>query len=322
VRFGKHVVSKISMWSPWADKTFLGAALFATLFLAGASGFAQVPAPHPRYGEYPRFSPATDEFGERRNAFNNRRIKPFKIVGNLYYVGFNDVSSLLIVTPQGHILIDSTFETTWPLVMESIEELGFQVRDIKYLLHSHGHIAHISAHRTVKDLTGAQIWAAQGDAMTIEDGGLAANGRVRWKPAKVDNKFQNGAKLTLGGTTLTAHITPCETEGATTWTMVAEEDGRRYNVVMSPGLRIGRINRWPTKARDCEMGLRRAAALPADIYLSIHAPYYGLLEKVAKMKAMSPGNPFINPEEYRSYVAAMQKDLQDAVAKERAGQGR
>ena len=322
MRFEKHVAGKNSMWSSWADRAPVAVALLATLFLTTARGVAQqVPPPHDRFGEFPRFANTADEFGEGRNPWQQRRVKPFRVIGNLYYVGFQDVSAWFIATPQGHIQIDSTWEQTWPLIMESIEELGFQVRDIKYLLSSHSHIAHIAAHRTAKDLTGAQIWASRRDAANWIEKPEAVEAkyatdfyRLRWKPAKVDKYVETGTTLTLGGTTLTAHITACETEGATTWTMVAEEGGRRYNVVMSSGLGVGNLKSWPTKARDCEEGLKRAAALPADVYLSVHDPYWGFREKRAKMNSFFPGNPFLNGDEYRAYVAARQKDLQDALA--------
>ena len=76
----------------------------------------------------------------------NRMFEPFRVIGNIHYVGASDVSSFLITTCDGHILIDSGFETTVPMIRESVRKLGYRFEDIKILLNSHAHLDHAGGH--------------------------------------------------------------------------------------------------------------------------------------------------------------------------------
>ena len=151
---------------------------------------------------------------------------PHKIVGNLYYVGSETLSSFLVTTPQGHILINSNFERNVPLIKASVEKLGFSFKDIKILLTSHGHIDHVEGDAMVKQLTGAQVMVMAEDVAVeqkITPGG---------KPHPIDRIFHDREEVALGGTTLVAHLTPAHTPGCTTWTTPITEAGKTYNVVI------------------------------------------------------------------------------------------
>src|SRR3954452_9621357 len=141
-----------------------------------------------------------------------------KVVGDVYYVGSKDLASYLITTPDGHLLINSGFERTVPLIRKSVESLGFRMRDVKILLASHAHSDHVAGHALMKELTGAKV-----DVMRGDDGVIAAGGEgqylyktSRWKPCAVDRVLDDGDEVQLGGVTLVARLTPGHTRGCTT----------------------------------------------------------------------------------------------------------
>lgn len=286
----------------------LSATLLATLIVVGVPGFAQ------------------EGQREARGRRVNEKVKPFKIIGNVYYVGMSDQTVLLITTPEGNILIDSTWERMVPWIRESIEALGYSMRDVKILLNSHAHPDHVEGHSLIKELTGAQVVMSEADGEVLASGGVVpgqGDGRPRYKPVKPDRIIRNGDQVTLGGVTLTAHVFPGHTRGATTWTMVVEENGRRYNVVFWGG--IGGIRQpfvnnteWPTIVEEYTDTLRRAKALPCDIYTGTHGAGFGLLDKMRRLEQGEQPNPFYDPEECRSSIERRERDFREQLERERA----
>lgn len=232
----------------------------------------------------------------------NDPFPPHRIADNLYYVGSKGLSTYLITTSQGNILINSSFERTVPLIRASVEKLGFNFSDTKILLGSHAQGDHMEGNALVKELTGAKVYVMQGDDQVIASGN---NGR--WKPCKVDKVLHDGNKVTLGDATLTAVLTPGHTPGCTTWTMPATDAGKTYNVVIvgSPNVNPGYIlvgnEEYPAIASDFARTFSVLKALRCDIFLGAHGNYYGMIEKFAKMR---PGvNPWVDPAGYRAYIA-------------------
>jgi metallo-beta-lactamase class B len=286
----------------------VSAALFAlfVFVFAAAPGFTQE-------------APAQGGPGGR----NNQKVKPFKIAGNIYFVGMTDQTVLLIQTPQGHILMDTTFERMMPWVRESLQELGVNLRDIKYILNSHEHADHVDGHATMKELTGAQVVFSEAAAKLMASPPTGQDGRPRWKPVSADRIVKTGDTVTLGGTTLTAHVFPGHTRGATTWTTVVEEDGRKYNVVFwggVGGLRDPLVNNkeWPTIVEDYRDSVRRAKALPCDIFTDTHGESFGLTAKMNRLLAGEKPNPFYAPQECREGFDRREKAFEEQLAKERA----
>ena len=250
----------------------------------------------------------------------NEPFPPHRIADHLYYVGTKGLSSYLITTSQGLILINSSYERSVPLIRASIEKLGFPFRDVKILLTSHAHGDHAEGSFAVKEQTGAQVYVMAGDDGVVRDGGrgqyLYKPGR--WKPCKVDRVLHDGDKVTLGEAVLTAHLTPGHTRGCTTWTMQAKDAGKMYDVVIvgSPnvnaGYRLVNNREYPEIAQDFERTFRVLKALHCDIFLGAHGSYYGMEEKYAKLKPGS-ANPFVDPAGYRAYIdereAAFRKTL-------------
>src|SRR5712691_1812551 len=157
---------------------------------------------------------------------NDKPFPPHKVIGNVYFVGTEGLGSFLITTPQGHILINSDYERTVPMIRASVEKLGFRFTDIKILLGSHAHGDHMEGDALFKELTGARVMAMEQDVPALE------KMRPGNKPHPIDQVLHDGDEVSLGGTTLAAHLTAGHTAGDTTWTMRAEEGGRSYSVVI------------------------------------------------------------------------------------------
>jgi metallo-beta-lactamase class B len=211
---------------------------------------------------------------------------PHRIIGNIYYVGLKTLSSFLIVTPAGDILLDTTYERNVPTIAKSVADLGFKFSDIKIILGNHAHGDHMEGDALAKQMTGAQVVVMAEDVPQLTD--IKPGG----KPHPIDRIIHDGDTVSLGGTILTAHLTPGHTHGCTTWTTTAMESGKPYNVVFGCSLRA------PTKITpDIEAefnhSFQAVRALPCDIQLGDHPSEYGMIEKYAHLK---PGaaNPFID----------------------------
>jgi metallo-beta-lactamase class B len=253
---------------------------------------------------------------------------PFRIAGNLYYVGSKGLANYLIVTPQGNILINSDTEANVPMIKASIEKLGFKYSDTKILLISHAHWDHDAGSALVKKQTGATYMVMDADVPVVESGGKAdfAYGNetsTLYPPVKVDRVLHDGDKVTLGGATLVAHLTPGHTKGCTTWTMKVTDGGKTYDVLIlgSPnvneGYKLVGNKAYPQIAEDYQRMWRVLNSLPCDIFLGAHGEYFGMEEKYARMKQGGP-NPFIDPEGYKKYIAQKEADFQAELAKQKA----
>ena len=257
---------------------------------------------------------------------------PYRIIGNIYYVGSQGLASYLITTPQGNILINSNLEKSVPMIRESIEKLGFRFSDTKILLISHAHWDHCAGSAAIKELTGAKYMVMDADVPAIEDGGKLNFGRdtkfsdsgvSQYQPAKVDRVLHDGDQVKLADTVLTAHLTPGHTKGTTTWTMKVADGGKTYNVVIvgspnvNPGYKLVNNALYPQIASDYERMFRVLKSLPCDVFLGAHGNYYGMEAKYARMKAGEP-NPFIDPEGYKNYVAEREQTFRAELAKQTA----
>ena len=231
---------------------------------------------------------------------------PHKIAGNLYYVGTEALGSFLVSTPDGLILINSDYERTVPVIRSSVEKLGFRFADLKILLGSHAHADHMEGDALVKDLTGARVMAMEQDVPALR---AMTPGN---KPHPVDRVLHDGDPVTLGGTTLVAHLTPGHTRGDTTWTMKVEDGGKSYDVVIigsmgvNPGFQLVNNSQVPGMADEYVRGFQVLRSLPCDVPLGSHPAMYGLAEKYARL-GKGP-NPFVDPEGYRKEL-----DIEEGV---------
>ena len=256
-------------------------------------------------------------------------VEPFRIVGNIHYVGGENIASYLITTPQGHILIDTGMNEMHDVIKASVAQLGFKTSDIKIMLSSHAHFDHIEGHAAMKRLTGAQVVAMAGDAEALESGkDNSALGAVGWEPVKVDRVLKHNDSVTLGGTTLRALHTPGHTQGATTWVTTVEDKGRRYNVAFlggttpNGGVPLFNNPRHKNVIEDTQrtFKLLRAEKVP-DIYLTGH-PQAMFAGKVERIKAGETPHPLVNGDVWTKQIADGEANFQTRVAGERANAGR
>lgn len=256
-------------------------------------------------------------------------LEPFpghKVIGNVYYVGSKDLASYLIATPQGHILINSGFEQTVPLIQKSVESLGFKMADIKILLASHAHSDHVAGHARMKELTGAKVHVMRGDDTVIASGGKGQYlyNINHWAPCPVDRVLEDGDEVKLGGTTLVAHRTPGHTRGCTTWTWKVQDGPKTYNVVVigspnvNPGYRVVNNKDYPEIADDFARTFRVLRELPCDVFLGAHGEYYGMIAKHDRAEKDPTTNPFVDPEGYRRYVAQKEQAYRRTLAAQQA----
>jgi metallo-beta-lactamase class B len=227
---------------------------------------------------------------------------PHKIVGNVYYVGTKTLSSFLIVTRQGNILVDSTYERNVRTIQKSIEQLGFKFSDTRILLGNHAHGDHMEGDALVKELTGAQVVAMAEDVPALK--AMKPGG----KEHPVDRTIHDGDTVTLGDATLTAHLTAGHTRGATTWTMPMSEASQTYQVVFYSSLRSPTVL-TPPVIDEFNHAFAVVRTLPCDVPLGDHPSEYGMPEKYAKLKPGAP-NPFIDPSGCR-----LEADLEEAMFK-------
>jgi metallo-beta-lactamase class B len=251
---------------------------------------------------------------------------PFRIAGNLYYVGSKGLANFLITTPQGHILINSDLEASVPLIRNSVENLGFKFTDIRILLISHAHWDHDAGSAAVKKLTGAKYMVMDADVPVVESGGktdfqYGNRPASLYPPTKVDRVLHDGDEVKLGGVTLIAHLTPGHTKGCTTWTMKVDEAGKVYDVVIvgSPnvneGYRLVGNASYPEIASDYERTFRVLKSLPVDFFLGAHGDYFDLKTKYARLKEGAI-SPFIDPAGYKAYVADREAAFRTELAKQ------
>lgn len=251
---------------------------------------------------------------------------PHRIIGNIYYVGEVDLSSFLIVTPKGNILINTGYEFSVPEIRASIKKLGFRYSDIKILLVTHAHSDHAAGMATIKKQTGAKMLAIEEERELLETGGKTDYlfGNSGWfNPVKVNRTFKDGEKIELGGTEITAHVTPGHTKGSTSYSLEIPENGKTYHVlianlgVINPGTVFLHNDRYPNIAKDYARTFEIEKQLPCDVFLSSHAGHYGLRHKYRPGMPYSP-DTFVNPEGYLRAVNRLEQSFLRHMEEERA----
>jgi metallo-beta-lactamase class B len=253
---------------------------------------------------------------------------PFRIAGNLYYVGSADLGSYLIATPKGLILINSNLTSSPALIRKSVESLGFRFSDIKILLISHAHFDHCAGSAEIIKQTGAKYEVMAGDVSVVESGGKSdfaygADKGMHFPPAHVGRVLHDGDTVQLGGAVLTAHLTAGHTRGTTTWTMDETEGGRLLHVVIvgspnvNPGYELVGNTVYPRIAADYKHQFEVLRALPCDIFLGAHGGYFGLKEKYARWKAGNK-SAFVDLSGYAAYIADREQAFEAELQRQSA----
>jgi len=255
----------------------------------------------------------------------NTPTEPFRMIGNVYYVGTDGLASYLITSPQGHILVDTVMPEATSQIKANIEKLGFKVADIKYLLNTHAHIDHTGGLAEMKQASGAQLVAGEADKPLLEGGyypGARKETALNFPPVKVDRTVREGDTVTIADVTLTARETPGHSPGCTSWEFsVKDGDATRSALIFCSGtVALNRLVTNPTYpgiVTDYKKTFARAQDMKPDVLLAPHPEMYKMAEKRAKLAEGGP-NPFVNPGEFNAYAATLEKAFEDALAKQTA----
>jgi metallo-beta-lactamase class B len=266
--------------------------------------------------------------GRRINATNlggQSPAEPFRIAGNFYYVGANDVAVFLITGPEGHVVLDGGYPTTAPMIMASIAKLGFDIEDVKVLVNSEPHPDHAGGLTVLQQASGARLWASEASADALASGGddrdmslpmraLVRLGLAGYPGARVDHRFKDGDTIRVGPIALTAHVTGGHSRGCTSWSFTVQDGDRTLNVVSACDLGVLGMTRYAGQAADLERSFRVLRSLPADIWVTCHARQWGRYRKfVASTTAKNPADAFIDRQGYGAYIDAAEADFRKGV---------
>ncbi|TFH73541.1 subclass B3 metallo-beta-lactamase [Gammaproteobacteria bacterium LSUCC0112] len=262
--------------------------------------------------------------GQSFHTHQSEAVEPFRILGNIYFVGASNIASYLITSPEGHYLLDTGVQGMTAAIKRNVEALGFNLHDIKVILSSHAHFDHIQGHAIMQRMTGAQVFALEADAEALEAGkDLSPLGFEGWEPVKVDRRLQDGESIHLGGVTLTPTWAPGHSPGCTTWSMQTQDAGEDFDVVFfgcngpNDGVQLINNPRFPTLVEDALFGFDNMAKLQADIYLTGHpqTPFEGIDHL---MRVQVRPHPLMNQQPWAEFIAARKLDFEARVQAERA----
>lgn len=260
--------------------------------------------------------------------------EPFRIAGNLYYVGNAGVTSFLLTGPDGHVLIDGGYPESASAIMASISKLGFNIADVRILLNSHAHSDHAGGLRALQEASGAELWVSEGDADVIAAGGagdptlglfrfLDFPGFGRFPAPRVDHRFKEGETIRLGPIELTAHVTPGHTRGCTSWSFPVRDGDRELlavnigSLTLLPFVSLVDSETYPGIRSDFERSFRVLRNLPADIFLGSHASWFSMKHKLLKRAdAEDPADPFIDRTGYLSFIDQAEVAFRESLAKQ------
>ena len=260
----------------------------------------------------------------------NRPVEPFQVFGALHYVGASDITSYAFATPEGLILLDGGFPETAPIILANLAKLGFRIEDVKILINSHAHFDHAGGLAELAAKSGAKVFASAGDADQLEAGG---KGEFAWgdegtfPPVAVDRRLADRDTVTLGGLTLTAHVTAGHTRGCTTWTATLEQGGERREAVFvcsvsvpdPAAYRLADNPRYPEIAADYAASYERLRSFSPGLFLAAHGGFFGLDEKRARLAAgEKAADVFTDPAGYLAYLDRNEQRFRELLAEARA----
>lgn len=264
---------------------------------------------------------------DRYMSESNRPVRPFRIIGNVFYVGTNDSTSFLIVTSAGLILVDTAFEESVPMIHKNIETLGYQLTDVKIILSGHAHFDHVAGHQTMKELTGAMIYATAPDALILGSGGLKGFfpfAEYNYRPVTVDKIIKSGDRVKLGNVSMRSHMLPGHTEGNTAWSLTADDNGKKYTVLIAPsmsvnaGVKLVNNKEWAGVTDAYISSFKKLRTLKCDVFLSSHAGFFDFEGKIKKLAAGVRPNPFIDRTGFISYVDRMETAFKAELKRQRS----
>jgi metallo-beta-lactamase class B len=283
---------------------------------------ACLPAMHPSTA----VAQLTDEWRER-----NRPVAPQRIAGNLYFVGTADLTAFLLTSPEGHVLLDGGLPETAPLIIESIERLGFRPDDVRVRINSHAHFDHAGGLAELKRRTGAVVAASALDAELMARGGrgdFALGDEAAYPAVTAERRLRDGDTVRVGGIALVAHLTPGHTRGCTTWTTTVRDGSRAHTVAFVCSLsvlsdyRLAENPSYPGILADYRRSIAVVRALPCEIMLAPHASLlHGFHDKLARIRATGAVTPLVDPAACRGYAERAERSLEAQLQAQRDGPG-
>jgi metallo-beta-lactamase class B len=262
----------------------------------------------------------------------NASHEPFRVFGNTYYVGVAGLSSVLVASNKGLILLDGGLPQSAPLIDASIRKLGFRTEDVRLIVNSHAHFDHAGGIAALQRLSGAVVAASASGARAIERGepppddpqygfGKEANS---FPPVKHVKVVADGETLRVGNLAITAHLTPGHTPGSTTWSWRSCEGPRcleivyadSLNPVSAPGFRFTGDATRPSIADAFRRSISAVASLPCDVLLAVHPSFAGMDDKLRRQREQPGSQPFVDSTACRTYAADATNRLEQRIAEE------
>ncbi len=256
----------------------------------------------------------------------NKPVEPFRLIGNIYYVGASGVTAFLVATPQGHIIVDGGFAETAPMILKNIRTLGFKPEDVKFIVFSHAHVDHAGGLAELKRATGAKLISSLRDAEMLRSGGkgdFSFGDKFSFPVVQPDRIVQTLETVVAGSSTLTAHLTPGHTKGCTSWSMPVREGNAIYHVLFHcsttvPGHNLVNNTAYPEIVADYETSFRALRALPCDVLLAPHAGFFALAEKREKMRSGAT-NPFVDAKECSTFIERSAESFRKELERQKKG---
>ncbi len=255
----------------------------------------------------------------------NTPFAPFNVIGNIYYVGTAGVSSYLITSPKGHILIDGVLAQSAPQIIANVQTLGFQMRDVKYLLNSHAHFDHAAGLAALQRASGAAMVASARDKPILEAGQISfgPSAGIRFPKIRVDRVIDEGDDVTVGNVTLKAHMTPGHSPGCTSWSMdVRAKDGTQHKAFFHCSATVAGQSlapeAYPGMVADFRATFAKVAAVKADILLANHDSFFDMRAKRARQKA-GDANAFVDAGELQKFNTELKEAFEAELAKQQKG---
>lgn len=265
--------------------------------------------------------------GDETSRSWNKPVAPFRIAGNLYYVGAIGITSYLITTPEGHFLLDGGFVETAPQIEHNITELGFKLTDVKFLLNSHAHYDHAGGLAELKKVTSAKFVASERDAQLLRSGGhgdFRFGDTLTFPPIEPDQIVHDGETIQLGNQSMTTHLTPGHTKGCNTWTTKIRDGDKVYDVVFVGSQSaldykfVGQES-YPGITADFERSFALLNHLPCDIFLGSHGSFFHFVEKHERF-LRGDANAFIDPNGYKAYLRESEQEFRNKLAQQKTAQ--
>lgn len=256
----------------------------------------------------------------------NKPVKPFKIGEGLYYVGALDLTSYLIVTKAGLIVLDGGDAVVGRQVVQNIRTLGFDPAQVKIILNTHQHFDHAAGIPEIrKAARAAKLYASAPDAPVIAAGGKGdpyLKGKpYEYEPTPVDRILKDGEKVSLGGWTLTAHVTGGHTAGCTTWTFPVTVAGKVRQALVHcsssvlPGYKLGHTETYPGITAAYQKSFATWKALPCEVFLASHGAFFDLAGKRQKLEA-GQADAFVDPAGCKTFYAGQEANFRAELAKQ------